>query len=145
VRIISVTRLRVRSIRFLPRLWWEIRKMRRALENGPGFLVGKFLADRHWAFWTMTLWKDRESMRAFRDSGVHAAVMPHAARWCDEASVVHWETEADRLPGWDEAYRRMSEAGSPTPLKFPSEDCKAHRYEKPHVTHHNGVLVLPRK
>jgi Domain of unknown function (DUF3291) len=145
VRIISVTRLRLRSIRFLPRLWWEIRKMRRALEKAPGFLVGKLLADRHWTFWTMTLWKDMESMRAFRDSGVHAAGMPHLARWCDEAAVVHWETEADRLPGWDEAYRRIRESGRPTPLTFPSEDYKACRYEAPHVSHHNRVLVLPRK
>jgi len=145
VRVISITRLHVRSIRFLPRLYWEIRKVRRSLEKAPGFLMGKFLADRNHAFWTMTVWKDIDSMRAFRNSRVHAAVMPNAARWCDEASVVHWETETDQLPGWNEAYRRMSEEGKPSPLKFQSADYKAHRYQKPDVNNRNWLVVLPRK
>jgi hypothetical protein len=86
-----------------------------------------------------------DSMRAFRNSRVHAEVMPNAARWCDEASVVHWETETDELPGWDEAYRRMSEAGKPSPVKFQSADYKARQYRKPCVNNHNWLAVLPRK
>jgi hypothetical protein len=131
VRVISITRLRIRSIRFIPRLYWATRKLRQSLEEAPGFLKGKLLADRDWAFWTMSMWKDEESMRAFRNSSLHRSVMPKAARWCDEASVVHWETEADALPGWDEAHRRMSESGKPSPVKFPSKDYKAGRYEQP--------------
>ncbi len=145
MRIISVTRLRIRSIRFLPRLYWATRKIRRSLEKAPGFQVGKLLADRNRAFWTMSVWKDIDSMRAFRDSRVHAAVMPNVTRWCDEASVVHWETEAAELPNWDEAHRRMSEAGKPFPLKFQSADHDACRYKKPYVNKDNWRFVLPRK
>jgi hypothetical protein len=145
VKIISVTRLRVRSIRFLPSLWWQIWKLRRSLEKAPGFLMGKLLADRNLAFWSMTMWKDIDSMRAFRNSALHAAVIPKAARWCDEASVVHWETQADKLPGWDEAHRRMSESGKPSPLKFPSEDYMARRYQQPYRNKRNCIVAMPRK
>ena len=93
----------------------------------------------------MSMWKDLESMRAFRSSRVHASIMPNAARWCDEASVVHWETEAAELPGWDEAHRRMSEEGKPSPLKFPSADYKARRYQKPDINNPRCLVVLPRK
>jgi Domain of unknown function (DUF3291) len=145
VRIISVTRLRLRSIRFLPSLYWVARKLRQSLEKAPGFLIGKFLADRNRVFWTMSVWKDVDSMRAFRNSRVHAAVMPNVTRWCDEASVVHWETEAGELPEWNEAHRRMSESGKPVPLKFQSADHKAGKYKKPYVYKDNWRFVMPGK
>ena len=143
MRIICVTRLRLRSFRFLPGLYWKMKQLHRSLEKAPGFLKGKLLADRHFAFWTMTMWTDMESMRAFRTGSVHAAIMPKAARWCDEASVIHWETPAGELPGWDEAHRRMSESGKPSPLKFPSEDYKARKYKQPDSN--KCLVILPRK
>jgi len=127
----------------VPSLYWEVRKLRRSLKKAPGFLMGKLLADRNRAFWTMTMWKDIDSMRAFRDSRVHAVAMPKAAKWCDEASVVHWETQAEELPRWDEAHRRMSESGKSSPIKFPSPDYKGHRYKQPDMN--KSLLVLPRK
>ncbi len=140
VTIISVTRLRLRSIRFLPRLYWETRKIRLSLETTPGFLRGKLLADRNRTFWTMTVWKDVESMRAFRNSGVHAAVVPKLDKWCDEASVVHWEAEDDKLPTWREAHRRMIEAGKLSPLRFQSEDHRARRFREPYTAHWREIL-----
>lgn len=145
MRIISVTRLRLRSIRFLPSLYWKTRKLRQFLEKAPGFVKGKLLADRNRAFWTMTMWEDLDSMRAFRNSKAHAAVIPNGVRWCDEVSGVYWETQADELPDWDEAYRRMSESGKPSSLKFPSADSKASRYKRPYMNNHNCLVVLPRR
>ena len=120
-------------------------KLRRSVEKAPGFLMGKLLADRNRAFWTMTMWKDIESMRAFRNSRLHVAVIPKAARWCDEASFVHWETQAVELPDWEEAHRRMSESGKPSPVRFPSEDYRVRRYKQPQVNNHNCFVALPRK
>jgi hypothetical protein len=145
VRIIAVTRLRFRSILFLPSAWWQIKKLQRCLEKAPGFLMGRLLADRNRTFWTMTMWKDIDSMRAFRNSRPHAAVIRKAAQWCDEACFVHWETQADELPGWDEAHRRLSESGKPSPLKFPSEEYKAGRYKQPYRNKGNCLVALPRK
>lgn len=141
--IVSVTRLRLRSIRFLPRLYWETRKIRRSLEKAPGFLGGKLLADRKCTFWTMSMWKDADSMRAFRNSGVHAAVVPNLDKWCDEAAVAHWETEDDRLPSWKEAHRRMIESGKQSSLKFQSADHKARMFREPYTA--NWRDILPRR
>jgi hypothetical protein len=143
VTIVSVTRLRLRSIRFLPRLYWETRKIRRSLEKAPGFLGGKLLADRKCTFWTMSMWKDMDSMRAFRNSGVHAAVVPNIDKWCSEASVVHWEMKDGRLPCWKEAHRRMTEAGKPSPLKFQSADHKGRMVREPCTA--NWRNIVPRR
>jgi hypothetical protein len=90
--------------------------------------------DRKRAYWTMTCWKDLDSMRAFRNSRVHAAVARMVDKWCDEASVVHWETEHPQLPSWTEGHRRMSESGKLSPLRFESNDHKAHRFREPYWT-----------
>jgi hypothetical protein len=73
-------------------------------------------------------------MRAFRNSGVHAEVALMVDKWCDEASVVYWETEGRQLPSWKEAHRRMTEDGRLTPLRFQSDDHKAHRFREPYWT-----------
>jgi Domain of unknown function (DUF3291) len=122
-----------------------MRKLRRSLEKATGFLSAKLLADRNGTFWTMSMWEDMDSMRAFRNSGLHRAVMLKAAKWCDQASVVRWETQADELPGWAEGHRRMSESGTLSPLQVPSADYKARRYEQPYLNNHNCLVVQPRK
>ena len=142
--VVSVTRLRLRSVRFLLRLHWETWKIRRSLQKAPGFLRGKLLVDRKMAFWTMTIWRDVDSMLAFRDSPAHAAVMPKVGLWCDEASVVHWEAETDQLPTWKEAYRRMTESGKLSPLKIKSRDHEAHRFRKPVVSKSRETPIQPR-
>ena len=62
---ISITRLRVRSIRFLPSfVLYAYRSLRQAKASS-GFQGGGLLADRSWTFWTMTAWENQESMRRF--------------------------------------------------------------------------------
>jgi len=134
VTIVAVTRLRVRSIRFLPRLYWDAWKIKRSLRKAPGFLEGKLLVDRNRAYWTITSWKDLESMLAFRNGKVHARVARMVYKWCDEASVVHWTTKDPQLPTWKEAHRRMTEAGKLTQLRFQTADHKAHRFREPYWT-----------
>jgi hypothetical protein len=96
---VSVTRLRVRSMRFLPFFFLNALRSQRQVKASPGFLSGALLPDRGWAFWTMTAWDCAESMRRFMSSGAHKAAMPGLLEWCDEASVVHWEqAESLRFP-----------------------------------------------
>src|SRR5262245_13892086 len=64
--IVAVTRLQLRSFPFILPLNWASMKIERTLVASPGFLGGKVLADRNHAYWTMTSWKDLDSMRAFR-------------------------------------------------------------------------------
>ena len=57
-------------------------------------------------------------MRNFMRSGAHGAVMPKLLNWCDEASVVDWESLA--LPEWDQAEAQMRGAGRTSRVRHPS-------------------------
>ena len=117
---ISVTRLRIRSIRFLPAFALIFIRTRRQVASAPGFKAGSLLADRGWTFWTLTVWDSQESMRRYMTSGPHRTAMPRFLDWCDEASVVHWTQADDALPSWPEADRRMRENGRPSKVRNPS-------------------------
>ena len=91
MRFVSVTRLRLRSVRFLPSFafhaWRSTAQMRKAF----GFRRALVLPDRSWTFWTMSLWDSEAAMRAYIMEGSHRTAMPRLLNWGDEASVVHWE------------------------------------------------------
>ena len=117
---VSVTRLRVRSILYLPRfLLYSLRSSRQA-QRSPGYLGGRLMRDARNAFWTLTLWSDAQAMESFRVAGAHLAAMPRLLRWCDEASVVHWTQDSTILPPWVEAYERMLKQGRPSKVHRPS-------------------------
>ena len=99
--LISVTRLRVRSIRYLLQFVWQALASARQAQRAPGFLGGRIVREARNTFWTMTAWKDISAMKAYRDMGVHQRAMPRLLDWCDEASVVHWDQRAQSFPiGW---------------------------------------------
>ena len=100
---VSLTRLRIRSLRFVPLFAWDTILVNNQVKKAPGFLIGALLSDRHWTFWTMTAWDSQESMRAFMTSGPHKKAMPRLLHWCDEASVAHWTQPDASLPSWIEA------------------------------------------
>jgi hypothetical protein len=117
---ISVTRLRLRSARFLPAFALRNLRVLAQARAAPGFRGGALLADRAFAFWTLTAWDDEGSMRAYASTGTHRAAMPRFADWCDEGSVAGWEQGGAALPSWAEADRRMREGGRPSKLRRPS-------------------------
>jgi hypothetical protein len=130
---ISVTRLRLRSIRFFPPfLWWGLLSGVQA-KRAPGNLNATGLRDSHLTFWTLTAWTDEHAMRAFMLSGAHQRVMPKLFKWCDEASVVHWNQETAELPSWSEAHRRMVEDGRQSRVQHPSDSQRAKRVPPPRV------------
>lgn len=117
---ISLTRLRLRAWRYLPPfLPLAIRSTRQA-RSAPGYRTGALLADRHLAFWTLTIWDDEAAMRAYQLGGAHRIAMSKLADWCDEASVARWESLDDRLPDWAEADRRMRDTGRPSKVRYPT-------------------------
>jgi hypothetical protein len=117
---VSVTRLRVRSIFYLPQfVVYAIRSSRQA-QKSAGFLGGRLMRDTASAFWTLTVWTDAEAMEAYRTAGVHRLAMPKLLNWCDEASLTHWTQESASVPTWDEAYERMVKQGRSSKVKHPS-------------------------
>jgi hypothetical protein len=136
---ISITRLRIRSFRFLPGFvvytWRALRQVRSA----EGFREGKLLPDRKMTFWTMTAWESEDSMRRYMTSGAHKAAMPKLMGWCDEASVVHWVQSEAQLPSWVEADRRMRAEGRISKVRNASSEHAGMGYRAPRVR--DGAVI----
>lgn len=131
---VSLTRLRIRSFRFVLFFAFYTSRSLKQVKKAPGFQTGALLADRDRTFWTMTAWDTQESMRAYMISGSHKKAMPHLLHWCDEASVAHWTQQETILPTWTEADRRMREYGRPSKVRFPSPQHANLSYRVPRTT-----------
>ena len=131
---VSLTRLRVRSFRFVPRFVLHTLRSVRQVKKAPGFQCGVLLADGSWTFWTMTAWDAQESMRRFMTTGSHSRAMPHLLDWCDEASVAHWSQLETALPSWTEADKRMREGGRASKVRNPSPDHATLSFRTPRTT-----------
>lgn len=136
---ISVTRLRIRSIRFLPPFALHAFRGLTQARKASGFQGGSLLAERARTFWTMTAWDGEDDMRQFMVAGAHAKAMPHLPDWCDEASVVHWVGADGPLPPWTEADRRMREGGRPSKVRNPTSRHANLGYARPRTT---GALTI---
>jgi len=138
---ISVTRLRLRSIRHLPGFAWFAVRSRNQASGAAGFRGGAVLADRRWTFWTVTAWDNRDSMRDYMTTGPHRSGMPRLAAWCDEASIVHWDQAHAELPTWAEADRRMRTEGRPSKVHRPGEHHAALSFPPPRET--GAAPIMP--
>ena len=138
---VSLTRLRIRSLRFLPHFLVHILTTLRQVKRAQGFRRGGLLADRNWTFWTLTAWDERESMRQYMTTGSHKKAMPHLLDWCDEASVTDWMQPEEDLPSWDEADKRMREGGRASKVRHPSPRHANLTYEVPRTS--GGAQIWP--
>jgi hypothetical protein len=137
---VSLTRLRLRSIRFVPLFLIHAFRSVRQVKKAPGFQHGALLNDRSWTFWTMTAWDSQENMRRFMTTGSHKSAMLHLLHWCDEASVAHWEQQETALPSWTEADKRMREGGRASKVRNPSPRHATLNYRAPRTTR-GGPIV----
>jgi hypothetical protein len=118
--LISVTRLRIRSVWYLPLFFLHTLRATRQARAASGNRALQLLPDAQRTFWTCTLWTDLAAMRAYVAAGGHRASMQRLAHWCDEASVVHWEQDSSELPDWTIAHQRMQQEGRASRLDHPS-------------------------
>jgi hypothetical protein len=120
----SITRLRVRSIRYFPEFLWRAFASARQARKSPGCIFADIRREVKLTFWTRTLWRDEQSMRTFMTTGAHRVVMPKLLDWCDEASVAHWHQEGDTPPDWTTAETKIRNEGRVSRVRHPSA---AHR------------------
>jgi antibiotic biosynthesis monooxygenase len=142
--VVSVTRLKLRLIWFLPQFLWMNNSVNRQIVKAPGFLRGRLLVDKGFTFWTTTAWNDEASMRAFRDSGPHKRAMPRLPNWCSEATSVHWSQDNDQLPDWNSAYDRILKNGRVIYVKSPSDRQKEKRFSAPRASSKIQQELRPR-
>lgn len=119
--LVSITRLRVRSLRYLPAFLINALRSAQQAKAASGNLVVSLLSDARFTFWTRTMWNDEQSMRAFMIAGAHRSVMPRLLEWCDEASVVHWLQDSLEPPSWQEAHQRLQKEGRCSKVNHPSD------------------------
>lgn len=119
--VISITRLHVRSWRFLPDLVLHSARITRQTRVAPGNLGMETLRESGMTFWIKSAWRDEASLSAFRNASAWKALMQQLERLCDEAATLQWEQETPRMPFWEDIGRRMQREGQLIPVKHPSE------------------------
>ena len=128
---VSITRLRVRSWRFLPIFVFYALRSARQAARAEGNLRARLLREKNRTFWTATAWADDAAMKKFMLAGVHRVSMTKLPRWCDEASMVHWNQEGDELPAWNDAAERMRREGRPSRVNHPSAAHTSYTFPDP--------------
>lgn len=116
----SITRLRIRALRYLPA--FAVMALRSAwrAKAAPGSLAVVLLGEAHLTFWTQTIWIDDSAMRAFLGAGVHRRAMGRLAIWCDEAAVAHWTQPTSQTLPWDDVWQRLQREGRPSMVRHPT-------------------------
>jgi Domain of unknown function (DUF3291) len=134
VAVISITRLRVRSWRYLPMFFLQALRSARQAAKANGNLGTKLLRDSRNTFWTSTSWADEAAMKAFMHASPHGPVMRRLLEWCDEASLVHWTQAGNQLPSWQEAHTRLQRDGRRSKVNHPSTAHNAFQIAAPEST-----------
>lgn len=131
--LISVTRLRLRSYRYL--LPFSVYSALSTLQAkyAAGNLGVGLLINVNKTFWTQSAWQNEMCLHSFIRAGYHGRVMPKLLDWADEASTVHWEQDTPKLPDWYQAHQRMVREGFRGKLKYPSPAHIAYEIAEPEV------------
>lgn len=117
--VVSVTRFRVRKLRYLPLFMFHASRAISQARKAEGYVAGAVGRDADFAFWTMTVWQCEKSMVDYVASGAHRNAMPHLRDWGIEASALRWTQEGSVLPAWSEAEHRMRTQGRASNLRHP--------------------------
>lgn len=117
---ISATRLRVRSVIYLPAFMRANNASVKELLKTKGLIAGKELIDKGLTFWTVTLWAADADMKSFRSSDAHRKAMQRLPDWCNEASYVHWQQEDAVVPAWNTIHEKMVTEGKMSKVRNPS-------------------------
>lgn len=118
--IVSITRFRLRGLRYLPFFMIHAQRSLVQIRRADGYLAGAIRRDRNLAYWTSTVWRDESALLAYVTSGAHRTAMPKLADWGDEASTVRWDQDGFGLPDWSVAIERMRQEGRPLALRHPA-------------------------
>ena len=131
MKFVSVTRLKIRKLRFLPGFAWHTARSMWQARQLDSNVRTSLVKDRGLVFWTVTVWENQEAMRSFRNSGAHQTAMPRLFEWCDEATYVHWLQEDGTLPDLKTAYHRLVAEGVVSRVKHPSRNHATRAFPAP--------------
>jgi hypothetical protein len=127
--IISVTRLRLRSVLFLPSFLWYTRRSVQQAQRTPGNLGVRIRRTKGLVFWTLAMWRDNQAIRAFVPASPHREAVRNLPHWCDEAAFADWEQDKTDWPSWEIAQEKLATTARLVSVLYPSEKQKAGRIE----------------
>jgi len=105
----SVTELRLRRWRDIPRLTFDALRLRRAVQIEPGVVaVCLAAAPLRRTFWTLTLWADEPALDAYVRTAAHADAMRRFRGRLERSRSARWKGEFGSLPRWAEAVARLA-------------------------------------
>lgn len=117
---VSITRLRVRSIVYLPLFMFHAMRTMLQAQKAPGIMSVETRFEWNNVVWTKTIWQDEPAMKKYRSSGAHQVAMRLLSEICSEASYARWQQDPPSPPTWEEAHRRMLTEGKLSRVKYPS-------------------------
>lgn len=117
---VSITRLRVRNIFYLPLFMLHATRTMTQAQKAEGVHGVDTRFEKGNVVWTKTVWSGEDTMKQYRNSGAHQIAMRLLSQICSEASVVRWQQESTELPTWEEAHRRILSEGKLSKVKHPS-------------------------
>jgi len=117
---VSITRLRVRSIFYMPLFMLHAMRTITQAQKAEGILGAETRFEKNNVVWTKTVWQDEAAMKKYRGSGAHQAAMRLLYELCSEAAFARWAQDTPGLPTWEEAHRRILAEGKLSKLKRPS-------------------------
>ncbi len=120
--VVPVTRLRLRSWRFLLPFFRHASRSLRQARAAPGNLFAEVRKSRGLAFCSASVWRDEPALSSDYRSGARQRAMPKLRPWCDQAVTVRFEQDGDTLPGCEELARRLATDGRLFPLLHPSRE-----------------------
>jgi hypothetical protein len=127
--IVTVTRLRLRSLRFFPGFLWYTRRSIGQAKRTPSNLGVRVRKTKGLAFWTLSIWRGNQAIRTFVPASPHREAMQKLPHWCDEAAFADWEQETADWPSWETAAEKLAASGRLVNVLHPSEQHRAGRIE----------------
>jgi len=129
--IVVVTRLRLRDPALLDEFFTAAVTVLEQAKNSTGNLDADVLADANNAWWTLTAWQERDSIRAFMGTEPHLSTMARLDDWCDEATFADWEQASEELPNWQTSHHHLVADGQAASLTRPSDAHQARNFPPP--------------
>lgn len=103
----SATYLKIKNVFLLPRFVFRVMKVSRQVKRSDGLLHFSLKQKGILKYYTLTVWKNKDSMYNFRDNGEHLKVMKTINQLSNEYSFTNWETNL--MPEWSIVFNRLNE------------------------------------
>ncbi len=129
--VIVVTRLRLKDPALLDEFFVDAVAAIEQAQKSDGNLGADALADANNAWWSVSSWQGRDTMRAFVATEPHRTIMSRLDHYCDEATFVDWEQPGADLPDWQTSHQHLVADGQVAQLTSPSAANQTREFPSP--------------